>query len=393
MKIGILTYHSVCNFGANLQTLSTYAFFKKKGIDVIIINWLPRNLEDLYKRNISTQQQHEHQEFVDKYLRVTKRCFTSIEIRQTIIEEKIDAVIIGSDAVFSFIPLLKRIHPSRKTIIGISKVTDDHKFPNPFWGDFKRENDSIKIFAMSASAQYLDLSKCFLRTKKALKKSLEQFEHITVRDRWTQCIISKLTNQPIEISPDPVFAFNQNVEISCNQQELASKYNLESKYIILSFCKHLYPLEWYHELYNQLKKEGFQVVNLAMPEGCIDLPHDIKIDVPLSPTDWYHIIRFSSGYIGQRMHPMIVAIHNNVPFYIFDHYVSKKQQLESSKIYDLLERSDLLRYYCNTKQKEIPSPVSVTQNLLSFEKSKTIEFNKYYLSEYNKMMQTIISKL
>lgn len=56
---------------------------------------------------------------------------------------------------------LKRIHPSRKTLIGIRNVTSDHRFPNPFWGDFVLDGDNYKLVAMSASAQYFDFYRCF----------------------------------------------------------------------------------------------------------------------------------------------------------------------------------------------------------------------------------------
>ena len=43
MKIGILTYHSVYNFGANLQVLSTVGYLKNNGFEPIVINWIPED--------------------------------------------------------------------------------------------------------------------------------------------------------------------------------------------------------------------------------------------------------------------------------------------------------------------------------------------------------------
>ena len=48
MKIGILTYHFVSNFGANIQTLSTFEYFRNVGHDPVIINWIPTDLEQYY---------------------------------------------------------------------------------------------------------------------------------------------------------------------------------------------------------------------------------------------------------------------------------------------------------------------------------------------------------
>ena len=36
MRIGILTFYKVANFGANLQALSTFYYLKSKGFDVKI---------------------------------------------------------------------------------------------------------------------------------------------------------------------------------------------------------------------------------------------------------------------------------------------------------------------------------------------------------------------
>jgi hypothetical protein len=58
MNIGILTYHFVSNFGANLQTLSTFMYLKKHHYNPIIIDWVPYDLEkyynykDLLERNL-----------------------------------------------------------------------------------------------------------------------------------------------------------------------------------------------------------------------------------------------------------------------------------------------------------------------------------------------------
>lgn len=396
MKIGLLTYHAVCNFGANLQTLSTVCYLKNRGYDIVVINWYPLGLENYYKKSIAAAQQHEHRKFVQEYLPVTELCRTSQDVSRVIRHNKIDCVLIGSDAVFSYIPFLRRIHLSRKTLFAISKVTPDHSFPNPFWGDFKKNIDSnIKLFAMSASAQYFDIDKCFWWTKRKIAKALNKFSIITVRDRWTQQIITNLTGSTIDITPDPVFAFNENVGCLLNKEEILSKYRLPNKYIIISFCCKKYDSIWYEELYNGLSNKGFYIVNLTMPEGCVNIKCDQKIDVPLNTVDWYYLIKYSSGYIGQRMHPMIVAFHNMVPFFIFDHYAYKKgrQQLHSSKIFDLLARANMLDCYFNIKGRKEIAPELVIENLLNFNYNNVEIFLKEYSDLYHHMMNNILKQL
>lgn len=388
MRIGLLTYHSAANFGANLQALSTVSCFKNLGHEVIVINWVPEDLEEFYKKNVSDEQYKVHVEFVNNYFNMSELCRTSDEVRDVIIKHNIERVIIGSDAVFSYIPFLKRIHPSRKTLIGISNVTTDHRFPNAFWGDFLHNGDEFDVVAMSASAQYLDFSRCFIWTKNNIRRHLERFKYISVRDRATKAIVDNLLGSDVEITPDPVFAFNDNFKQTVTFQNIREKFNLPEKYVIFSFCKKLYSEEWYESLYNLFKSKGYTIVNLAMPEGCVDINSDIEIDVPLNPLDWYNIIRYSSGYIGQRMHPMIVALHNKVPVYIFDHYVVRSH--DSSKIYDLLERFNMLNHYCNIKSAIVPNPSDIYDSISNFDKLN-LEVNLVEMSRKYKQMINIIS--
>lgn len=388
MRIGLLTYHSATNFGANLQALSTVSYLKNNGHEVIVINWVPEDLEGYYKKNVSSDQVKVHDDFVKRYFTMSELCRTSKDVRSVIEKFNLECIIIGSDAVFSYIPFLKRIHLSRKTFLGIKNVTSDHKFPNPFWADFLYDNDKFKVVAMSASAQYLDFSKCFWWTKNQLRKHLGRFSHITVRDRYTKKLVDTLLNTSVNITPDPVFSFNVNFSQFIDEEVFRARYGLPEKYVVLSFCNLLYPSDWYESLYQIFKKNGYLVVNLAMPEGCVEFKADIKIDTPLDPLDWYNIIRFSSGYIGQRMHPMIVALHNLVPVYIFDHYVVT--ELESSKIYDLLERFDLKASYYNVKTKILPNVNEVYNAINNFDVMQLKRHVDTMAEKYLDMMKTLI---
>lgn len=395
MKLGILTYHAACNFGANLQTLSTVSYLKNRGVETHVINWYPTDLEQYYKKIIPREQIKEHTNFIKQYLPTTERCLNSTQVRDIILSLHLDAVIIGSDAVFSYIPFYKRVHPSRKTLLGITKVSSDHSYPNPFWADFKHKTDNIKVFAMSASAQYLDIDKCLPIEKKNLLKAIHRFNKITVRDRWTKNVLYSLTGTSYDITPDPVFAFNSNVKNHINKTNIVNKFNLPDKYIVISFCNKIITNDWMENLNDIIHQHGFSSVNLAMPEGCQDIKCDYTINTPLSPIDWYNIIRFSNGYIGQRMHPLIVAFHNLVPFFIFDHYAFKKgdKQLESSKIYDLLERSDCLCNYHNIKSSSIPTPQNVFNSILNFNIDNAQKFVNTYLSSYHNMMNQILESI
>lgn len=54
-----------------------------------------------------------------------------------------------------------------------------------------------------------------------------------------------------------------------------------------------------------------------MPTG-IGFKHnfDFSITTPLPPLDWYALIKYAKGYIGENMHPIVVALHNAVPCFV-----------------------------------------------------------------------------
>lgn len=99
MKIGILTFANVPNFGANLQALSTISYLQNHGYNPILIKWEPEDFEARFTSIKTQKQPQEHFHFVEKYLPQTKICRNDDDICQVIKDEKIEGIIIGSDAV------------------------------------------------------------------------------------------------------------------------------------------------------------------------------------------------------------------------------------------------------------------------------------------------------
>ena len=188
------------------------------------------------------------------------------------------------------------------------------------------------------------------------------------------------------------FAFNDNVGELYTKKDIKAKYGLNERYVILSFCSKHYDEKWYNELYGQLVNLGLQVVNLAMPEGIVEIKSDIVIGVPLDPIEWYYIIKYSDGYIGQRMHPMIVALSNKVPFVLFDHYAYKNGRYEniSSKVWDILNRADLLNQYVSMRR-DIVAPSDCVSRLNTFNRNTAEEFVSAYSARFHLTIDKILS--
>jgi hypothetical protein len=410
MKIGILTYHSAPNFGANLQALSTVGFLKKRGMDPVIINWVPENFEVLHQKRVSEEQYNTHCKFAKMYLPQTGLCRSENDVLDAIEGHHLDGIIIGSDAVLCHIPLSRRrVFSIRKMKYVNVEVSEDREFPNPYWAYFvPKLRRNIPVVGFSVSSQNMPYFALNEQEINGIQDSLKNFTYITVRDEWTQKMINYFLGDglSIPITPDPVFAFNENNFIPViEKEELLRKYNLPYDYVLISFHTMFgITQNWIKKIECLFKKKGMTCVALPMPDGIRSMGLKYVITTPLETLDWYYLIKYSKGYIGERMHPIIVSIHNHVPFYSFDgngtYYDTiipfyRKYIRSSSKIYDLLKNADLLENTCSYYMMSLKkrSPEYIYERIIEFDTDKEKKYSDYCLSEYKRAMEKVIKLL
>jgi hypothetical protein len=409
LRIGILTYHAAYNFGAGLQALSTFRYLKNNGYEPIVIDFFPEDLEKAFNRLVPAVQAEAHKEFLEKNLVLTGRCRNAVDIARIIESNDIQAVIIGSDAVVQHFPLLSRIRvmPSAKKLltIRIDPVKYDTNFPNPFWGEFLQHlTRAIPVAMMSVSCQNTEFNLFPGREKDAINRMTGKIKYISVRDKRTSELFKYVSNgtRCPEITPDPVFAFNDNVLDVPGKEEILNKFDLPERYILLSFSTSKAVNKfWISSFETIASQNGYRCIALSMPEGIKfdnDLEH--KIGTPLHPMDWYGLIKYSSGYVGTKMHPVIVSLHNNVPFFSFDHYGILKFKLflnqKASKIFQVLERAGMVDYRVPIIKKisyKPPTPEYVFRKIALFNKDKCRSFAERMRLEYKAMMFTLLDEL
>jgi len=402
MKIGILTYHSVYNFGANLQVLSTVEYLRNKKFEPIVINWIPESLEARYNRTTPILQADAHRRFIKNYLPCSEICRTDKDIAEVILNQNIEGLIIGSDAILQHSTFLSRISIKKRGIILKKKPESNVMFPNPFWGSFISElKKQIPIVIMSASSQNANYKYIKGRLRRKINISLSQFTLITVRDDWTRKMVKYLTNSDIEphITPDPVFAYNQNVKEQYTKTEIIEKFNLSDKYILLSFRnQYAVTKDWLRSFQLIAEKNNLQCIAFTMPNGIVfEHPFLKVIETPLCPKEWYGLIKFSSGYVGENMHPIVVALHNSIPFYSFDSYGIVKYKYfvneKSSKIYDILSIAGFLKNRINILGRGYtrPTPEEILFRMINFNYERCHLFSIQQHDKYSNMMKSITS--
>ena len=403
MKIGILTYHAACNFGANLQALSTVSFWRNQGYTPIFINWVTNDIENRYKKTTPREQYNEHERFRERYFPMTRRCFTDEDVASVIREENIEAIVVGSDAVMRTTPFRSCIGFPTRHIVSFYKPEKDAVVPNPFWGSFYYLLEKrIPLCFMSASCQNSQYRCSNHREKRLQKELLMQYSYISTRDDWTAKQVKWLTDGEINptITPDPVFAFNYNVIEQPTKQDICHRFGIEDHYCI--FCFHsdrAVSRQWLCEMEHKMNARGVQCVALPFPQGIeFHHPFDKQIDLPLSPIDWYALIKHADYYIGENMHPIVISLHNNVPCFSFDHYGILKMRFHvnerSSKIYHIMNRYGVLQNRISIigHYKE-PSVDYVLDRLDTYDNKQVKAVSDEVLNEYLKMMGDICNTI
>lgn len=406
MKIGIITFADVPNFGANLQALSTVCYLRNHGHNPVLIRWEPIDFEERFTKIRTDKQPKAHFDFCAKYLPWTDVCRNDDEIVAVIEKNNIEAIIIGSDAVLQHHSLLSRIQFPTKTVVRITEMTSERVFPNAFWGTFYLKlRHKVPMAIMSASSQNSQYRYLLSSTTKSMTECLQRFKYVSVRDTWTRDMIEFISHGKIcpQITPDPVFAFNENCENLIPPREaILKKFSLPEQYVLVSMkCRLLHNVEWMDGLKKCFADKGLHCVALPMPTG-IDFEHnfDYAIDSALSPLDWYALIKYANGYVGENMHPIVVCLHNATPCFCFDTYgVLKYARMycdePSSKIYDIMSNFSLLQNRCNAYSRfwKCPTPREVVDKILSFDVQKCLDNSQRKLKEYKQMMNDIETSL
>lgn len=405
MKIGVLTYHCVPNFGAQLQALSTVGFLRRKGYEPVILNWYPQDLEEMYSRRVPSEQVSVHNIFTNTILPITEVCRTEKELVEIIERYGFMGIIVGSDALFKYVPLsrrcffsIRRMRYIKRDVISVGKLEG-----NPFWGGFVGQLlKRIPVAAFSVSSQncpYFEMDK---QEKQKMQTSLKNYSMITVRDTWTKQMVENVLGiDSIEITPDPVFSFNENCFIQLpTKEQIIDKFHLREKYVLLSFSTKYVQDIYINEISKEVERHGLQPVAFPMPEKLFSTGVKTQINLPLNPLDWYALIKYSSGYIGERMHPIVVCLHNAVPFFSFDEYgtiqaslwgLKKEFVINSSKTYQIVNKAGLLDWYFSYKQQDdLPDAKDVVNRIIHFNSSQCSTFAKSYQEFYENAMTKIV---
>ena len=367
MKIGILTSHTPYNFGANLQAFASSQYLLSLGHDVKIIHYKPIEKTEIYKKKTQEVQWSAHEDFIDKRLPLTGIATNEKELIEVVSDEKFDGIIVGADAVWSI--------PSLMTTIPIF-------FMNWLFEDKLISN--IPVASMSVA----HMGKGFLHIsddkRGKIRKSIDQFKFISVRDEWTQkvvnCHLFGGSEKVRALNPDPVFTVDDFIQDAWDNKGIVKE---NQKFILITLNKDSFGLRKWLAVFRELaNRNGYLVGELALPEGVSGLEFDFVVPYPITPIQWYLWLKNANAFVGLRFHSIVSCITAGTYFFSIDRYGSTALLVkiinklglyklgrafdDKSKIYNLLKNTNFEKNRVHGNIGSIP-PRKVFKQLMAIE--------------------------
>lgn len=296
MKVGIISYHRVINYGALLQVYALQEKIKELGAECEIIDYRNKILEDKHKKmkfsecksikdyiryfmlgKCHNKKFNKFRNFSEKYLNTSETCYTKEDLK--ILFEKYTKVITGSDQVWNH------------NINGL-----DDAYYLDFLSDKKKKN------SFSASFGYKILPDDYKETYKNL---LKDYNMLSVREKHGADIIEDLLRYRPSVVLDPTM-----LKIKEEWFDFANEYKNKDKYILIyGFSGKNYMMDLAK---NIAKKTGYQIViiqNNYLPS------FNIKYEKTAGPKDFLGIFKNAEYILTNSFHGTAFSINLNKEFF------------------------------------------------------------------------------
>jgi hypothetical protein len=373
------------------------------GHEPVVMHWYPRDLEKLYWRRVPHEQIRCQSRFAKTFFPLSRLCRNEQQLVEEMDRLQLDLLMTGSDSLFKYVPLCDRSSSfSWRSLRFVNNyVSSDVLDGNPFFCSYyEKLHRKIPVVAFSVSSQNCCYYKMTTAEREQMKKYLSHYQEITVRDEWTRLMVQDITgHRDVCLTPDPVFSFRQN----CNglipkSEDVRKQWHIPGHYVLLSFSDDAVPEEYVLSLAALLQERGKTPVYLPEPENKKDYGLEHVIRFPVSPLEWYALIAHADAYVGTRMHPILVCLHEGVPFFSFDgNGIADAEDgaflAKSSKVFDVLQRAGLENYIFLLKSgRELPSAATVLSQVLSFDVSRCLSFSSLMQDRYVEAMKRVMSR-
>lgn len=335
MRVGILTFHTAKNIGAQLQAFALFYTLRKLGFNTTIIRYEPKYLTAPYKffRNVSLEkgilscckQIALHLFFDIKTWLKTKKHYKEFQTKFFIISSKpylfpqeledgnFDAIVVGSDQIWN------------------PEITN-HKIDSMYTLNYSYRNVRKISYAASFSEEHIS----GINTQ-ILVDRLKTFDSISVRESNLKDYLSRFFDKPIEVVLDPTLLVSREEWL----KYISKTRIVKEKYVLLYQARGakqniLLQAEALATIYGakvydasgmnyRIRKNGLQYVN---------------------PIEFLNLIFYAEAVITVSFHGTALSLILEKPFYSI-----ALDDGRDGRVKDLLSNVGLMKQLCHINDK------------------------------------------
>jgi hypothetical protein len=281
MKVGIITVHSVPNYGAVLQAYALATYLREREIDAETIDYRQPDLEELYRMRWRIPPPIKHwlrlrknTQFVENQLPLSPKRYHSVnEFLPDV--KNYDAFITGSDQVWFTGPV--------------------QGYDPMYFLDFPAPGKRKISYAASVGG-----TTDFAESREKVARAVADIGYPGVRDAHTSSMVEPFASRPPTQVVDPTFL--------CDFEKLLREGKEPTEPYLLvfgNFSGALSPV-----LRSIIRRTGLKkIVSLQYP--CADATH--RVAAP-SPTEWLNYFRHASFVVTSYFHGTAIAAKFSRPF-------------------------------------------------------------------------------
>ncbi len=363
IKAGILSMQRIYNYGSFLQAYGLKEILKELGCDVEFVDYHPgeclikadggtgikrklAKVSETFRYNAKLEDKLKFIKYKKNY---AKNNYPYLGIDDTMnYNPQLDVLVIGSDEVFNCV--------QNNTNVG---------FAPELFGVGNNAKKLITYAASCGNTTYEKLEK--YKVKDKVSKWLKAFDCISVRDKNTGEIVSKLTGKDCVYNLDPVLAYDYIGKCDKIKKKVPDK-----NYIILYGYSGRFSKEECKRIRKYADKKGLKIYCIGGIQNCCDKFIDC------SPFDVISYFMNANAVVTDTFHGTILSVITHRKFVSL---VRKSGYGNSQKLIDLLMRlklKDRVANNINDIETILSHDIdySCTDKIIKEERNNTYEYLK-----------------
>ncbi len=349
MKIGIITYYNVVNYGAVLLAYAMKKTLNEFGHEVVFLKFNRKKIETKNQKDSLYMKLRRLSPNARKAAKLEKKKNEEFDIfRENYLEEgdyynipqELDLIIVGSDQIFDC------KYEFNEYQFAIGAACENVISYAPSFGEFKVE----------------DISK--YENKKKLEDALCKFKKLCARDCNTEEVIKLLTGKRVPRVLDPVLLYGfEKEKTEWNERLVKEKY-----LIVYAWGGTTNSEEFKENVSFFAKKNGLKTVSIGDWRPWCDINY-----ASATPIEFFELYRHCDMVITNMFHGTCFSIINEKPFY------SVVMPHNENKLRDLLQflklEKQIIRKIDTLKEVKIPDIDYIKVNeKITREKDTSMEY-------------------